>query len=51
MIHVRNFHNNGKPAWDVKISAIVIGVLALLLLALLTGADTGALITSILAKR
>lgn len=50
MIQVRNFYDNGKPRWDVRISAIVIGVLAIVLLSLVTGENGSSLIAWVLRK-
>jgi len=36
MVQIKHFHKNGLPAWDIKISTIVIGVVVLLVLAFIT---------------
>jgi hypothetical protein len=50
MLQIRHFHKNGRPAWEVKVSAIVVGVFALLVLTLLTGENTAAWIATLFRR-
>src|SRR5262249_23100142 len=49
-VEVKKFHNNGNPSWQVSISALAVAVVALVVLAWLTGVDTSALIPALLRK-
>jgi hypothetical protein len=47
MLHIKRFHKNGTPAWDIKASAIVIAVVALVILGFLTGEHSAAAVTGL----
>jgi hypothetical protein len=47
MFQIRKFYRNGRPAWDIKASAVVIAVLALMTIALATGENTSSWIAAL----
>jgi small-conductance mechanosensitive channel len=49
-VEVKKFHKNGNPSWQVSVSAVVVAVVALVVLAWLTGIDTSALIPALFRK-
>jgi hypothetical protein len=49
MLQIKKF-DNGKPSWELKASAIVIGVIALVVIALTLGVDTSASIVSLFRR-
>jgi hypothetical protein len=50
MIHIKHFHKNGNPNWDIKLSPITVGIIVLLALALITNQNTAGWISSIIRK-
>jgi hypothetical protein len=50
MIHVRNYHKNGNPSWDIKVPTIVIVVGAMVLLSILFGENGSEVIASVWRK-
>jgi hypothetical protein len=47
MIHVRQFHKNGNPNWDIRVPTIVIIVAAIVLLSIVFGENGAGLIASL----
>jgi hypothetical protein len=50
MVRIQKFYKNGRRAWDVKASAIVIAVIALLVMGLVGGESTADAIAALFTK-